>query len=232
MAADSRWQAPRRPWEVDNAEERKLVRMAIAINEGKVKYDYANDRLKRLMRVSRNSNFFTNSEQEIDQNPDSIIKEACMRGVVGMVNDISEPIVALRLPSEVDTVGFGRAIAKIRNATRNISTHFIREPSDVKPFYIAAVDTLTEDYLHVFEKLYPSVCKTLEAKIANEANKTYEQVLGELKTRSMEFKKEKGEDEIVDFVTLVSSRTTPGIVKGVVRPARKLGKRWKPFVVF
>ena len=98
-----------------------------------------------------------------------------MRSVVGMVNDISEPFVALSLSSEVGPWGLG-----------------------------------------VQSRMKPNVCLGF----------------GELKTRSMEFKKEKVVDEILDLVTVVSSNTTAGTVRGAVRPDRKVGKSSKPLVIF
>jgi len=176
--------------------------------------------------------FFTNSKQEIDENPNSTIVEGCIRGVIGMVDAISEALFAFHLPTEIDTVGLGTYVAKIRNENRNVSAHFIREPNDLKSFYRAAVKTLITDYFHVFQNLYPPVRKALEAKVTLEAKMPYHLVLGELKKRRNEFTKGKGHDELADFITLLSVETTPGIVKGIVRPASKLAERSKAFMFF
>ena len=173
VSADPRWHGPRQPWEAPNAEERKLVRMSIALMRGK-------SNMIMPSTISRDSSeyspfifFSTNSKQEIDENPDSTIVEGCIRGVIGMVDAISEALVAFHLPSEIDTVGLGTFVAKIRNENRNVSAHFIREPNDLKSFYRVAVNTLTTDYFHVFENLYPPVRKALEAKVTLEAKMPY-----------------------------------------------------------
>jgi hypothetical protein len=54
---------------------------------------------------------------------------------------LSEALVAFHLPSEIDNVGLGTFVAKIRNENRNGSAHFGREPNDLKSFYGAASNT-------------------------------------------------------------------------------------------
>src|SRR5271169_4505545 len=109
ISADPRWHASRQPWEVADAEERKPVRMSIALSEGKVKYDYAINNLNRLVRVLAFHSLFPliHSKQEINKKPDSTIVEACIRGVIGNVDATSESLVVFHLPSEIDNVGFG-----------------------------------------------------------------------------------------------------------------------------
>ena len=129
MAADPRWQALHQPWESMEAEECKLMRTSLVLEEGKVKVDYASEELKQLMLVPP---FFQSDwKQEIAQNPDTSNAQALMRRVISMVDAISEPLVTFRLPSELDKVGFGNTIAKIRNSNRNVSAHFIREPHNL-----------------------------------------------------------------------------------------------------
>ena len=106
--------------------------MAIALDEGKVKYDYAVDYLKGLLRVFLCS-----------------------------------------------------YVARISRENRNISTHYIREPTDLNPFCHAAVHTLDTEYRHLFDNLYNPVRKALELKVAMKASKPYEEALGELKTREL-----------------------------------------------
>jgi hypothetical protein len=59
----------------------------------------------------------------------------------------------------------------------------------------------------------------------------YNQVLGELKNRRNKFITGKGRDEIADIITILSVETTPGVVNGIVRPATKLAKCSKVFML-
>jgi hypothetical protein len=97
-----------------------------------------------------------------------------------MVDAIPESLVVFHLPSEIETVGLGTYVAKIRNENRNISAHFIREPNDLHSFYRAALYTLTTACFYVFQYPAPPSAKLSKSR----SNGTQRPVLGELKAQT------------------------------------------------
>jgi hypothetical protein len=139
-----------------------------------------------------------------------------------MVDEITEPLSAVRLPEQIDD-GFGRKVVEIRDI-RNKSAHFVRESSDLQKFFDAATNVLATEIKVLFDNHYRRVVKELGQYITTEANKDYKEVLGEFKKNCNKHPL-RASDEIADFITLLSaSESSPGVVRGIVRPAAKLSK--------
>jgi len=140
-----------------------------------------------------------------------------------MVDEITEPLCAVRLPTKIDN-GFGEKVVEIREI-RNKSAHFVRESSDLQKFFDAATHVLATEIKSLLDNNYPGVVKELGRYITTEAKKDHEEVLGEFKNNCDKHPL-RTTDEIADFITLLSAReSSPGVVRGVVRPAAKLSKK-------
>ena len=98
-----------------------------------------------------------------------------------MVDDITEPLTGVRLPTKIDN-GFGGKVVEIREI-RNKSAHFVREASDLQKFFDAATHVLTTEIKALFDNIYPGVIKQLRRYITEKANQDYEEVLGEFKEK-------------------------------------------------
>jgi hypothetical protein len=154
MSADPRWTEPRRPWESSNPKVCKNIRVFAALGQAKAKYDHAVNNLERLALVNLLP-ILTNPKQEYYHGDDRVLAEACALAVIRMVDDITEPLSAVRLPTPIDN-GFGEKVVEIREI-RNKSAHFVREWSDLQKFFDAATHVLTTEIKSLFDNNYPGI---------------------------------------------------------------------------
>jgi hypothetical protein len=161
--------------------------------------------------------------QEIATTGDKVLADTLRRGVIRLIDEISEPLTDVKLQIE-DKFSFGKNLVKIRNEHRNPTTHEIRETDDIIPHYELALQSLHQNMSDLFEKTYPGMRKALLIAVKEKTQKEYEVCLGEYK-RDRDAWSGRSDEDIAEFITLLSSSPSrPGVSRGAIRSSLKLSK--------